>query len=262
MAILAVCLAFSLPAGAQDLTGRQIMDEVSARHDRPYEFEIQQMTLRDKGGNEEEREVKRYARELEQGENRYLMVFHNPAGVRGVALLTWQHDTKDDDQWIYLPAQGKKAKRIAKGGRQNYFMGTDYTFEDLISESRDKFRYERLDDEELDGVAVFVVDAFPEDAGVKKETGYKYRRSWIRQDIFFIVRTEYFDKRGRYIKNQIATDLVNIEGDMWRAQRTFMDNEKRGHSTEIEIIDRTFEDSDVPKKMFHTRYITSGKHLR
>ena len=39
--ILATVFIFS--AHADDLSGRQIMDEVSARHDRPFEFEEQAM---------------------------------------------------------------------------------------------------------------------------------------------------------------------------------------------------------------------------
>lgn len=261
-AIIAVSMCLAAPAVAQEMNGRQIMDEVSKRHDRPYEFEIQKMTLIDKSGNTEKRDVQRYARELGEDDTNYLMVFHAPSGVRGTALLTWQHDTKDDDQWLYLPAQGRKAKRIAKGGRKNFFMGTDYTFEDLISESRDKFRYERLADETIDGVDYFVVDAFPEDATVKAETGYKFRKLFIRKDIFFIARTDYYDRRGRYIKQQIAMDIKQIEGDMYRSRISLMDNQKLKHKTEIEVLERTFEESDVPEKLFKTRFITANKHLR
>jgi len=146
---------------AQELTGSQIMDEVSLRHDRPFEFEIQNMTLVDKGGEEEAREIRRYMRQDDDGTRRYLVVFHSPAGIKGVALLTWQNKDKDDDQFMYLPAQGKKMKRIAKGGQKNYFMGTDYAFEDLVSESREKFSYERLPDEIIDGVDSYLVRACP-----------------------------------------------------------------------------------------------------
>ncbi|MEP4378371.1 MAG: outer membrane lipoprotein-sorting protein [Alphaproteobacteria bacterium] len=251
------------PAGAQDnLTGRQIMDEVSERHDRPFEFEVQKMTLIDRSGNEEKRDVQRYAREISDDETRYLMAFHAPSGIRGTALLTWQQDNQDDDQWLYLPAQGNRAKRIAEGGRKNYFMGTDYTFEDLISESRDKFSYERLPDETIDGTEYFVVDAFPQDATVKAETGYKSRRFFVLKDIFFIARTDYFDRRGRFIKKQAAEQIEQIDGDMYRARISLMDNEKLKHKTRIEVIERTFEEGDVPEQLFHTRFITSNRHLR
>lgn len=139
-----ILLSINIPASADNtaLSGRDVLDEVSNRHDRPYELEVQEMTLVDKSGNEEKRDMHRYKREIDANESRYVSVFLAPSGVKGVSLLTWQHKDSADDQWLYLPAYGKKMKRIAKGGRKNYFMGTDYTFEDLVSEARDKFSYE------------------------------------------------------------------------------------------------------------------------
>ncbi len=249
-------------AAAKELTGRQIMDEVTERQEKPYEFEVQTMTLSDRSGTKEVRTVKRYVRKIAEGEFKYLMVFHEPSGIKGVALLTWQHNDKDDDQWMYMPAYGKKTKRIAKGGRKNYFMGTDYTFEDLVSESRDKFTYERRPDEVLDGVSHFVVDVYPKDPQLKKETGYKYRTVWVRKDIFFITRTDYFDKRGKLIKRQTAGDLFNVEGQLWRSKSSYMDNFKKNHATRIEVVERDFDKQLVPEKIFRGRYLTSGKHVR
>ena len=53
-------------AFAMDIA-RQIMDEVSKRHDRPKEFEILRMILVDRKGNKENRLVRRYTREFADG---------------------------------------------------------------------------------------------------------------------------------------------------------------------------------------------------
>ncbi len=262
LALLTVCFLAIPVATATDLSGRAIMDEVAERHDKPFEFEVQKMRLIDRSGNEELRDVKRYAREVTKEDTHFLMAFHSPSGIRGTALLTWQHDNKDDDQWLYLPAQGKKAKRVAKGGKKNYFMGTDYTFEDLISESRDKFTYNRLEDISEDNRKLFVVEAFPKDESVKEETGYKFRRMFIDQEIFFVIRTEYFDKRGRFIKSQTAHEVAQVDGKTFRAKKNIMKNKKLKHETHVTILERTFDETDVPEKLFNTRYITRNKHMR
>ena len=130
-----------LPAAMAQETGREIMDKVADCMTVRLNLKSRTMTLEDlRSGGTEVREVRRYSRDDGDGEKKFLVAFHDPKGVRGVALLTWQHAAKEDDQFLYLPSQGKKMKRIAKGGKRNYFMGTDLTFEDLISESRDKFR--------------------------------------------------------------------------------------------------------------------------
>ncbi|MGB0712655.1 MAG: outer membrane lipoprotein-sorting protein, partial [Gammaproteobacteria bacterium] len=243
--------------------GRQILDEVVSRHDRPNEYEQQKMLLVDQGsGSTEERLMLRFQRDEGGGEKKLLSVFKKPAGVKGTALLTWQHAQGADDQWLYLPSAGKRMKRIAKGGKRNPFMGTDYTYEDLVSESRDKFAYERQDDETLDGNATFVVVATPTDADVKKETGYKFRKMWIRQDIFFIVQVEFHDRRGRLIKRQVSEGLENVEGSAWRAGRNVMTHLTNKHQTIVEVIERSFDEAKVPARNFKQQTITSGRVLR
>ncbi|MGB0684170.1 MAG: outer membrane lipoprotein-sorting protein [Magnetovibrionaceae bacterium] len=244
------------------LTGRQILDEVADRHDQPFEYEVQKMVLIDKSGSTEEREMRRYSREVGDEENRYLSIFTRPSGVRGVALLTWKHKEADDDQWLYLPAQGSRMKRIAKGGRRNYFMGTDYTYEDLVSEPRRKFRYERGADEVIDGHTYFVVKVIPTDPVLLEESGYAFRIMWIRQDIFFIYRTDFYDRRERLIKRQISSDLKVVKAPMWRAGRNVMENLKTGHKTDTLVKERTFSEDSVPESAFRQQTITSGRLVR
>ncbi len=241
-----------------ELSGRDILNEVSLRHDQKYEFEIQAMTLVDKQGNQETREMHRYKRQINAAETRYVSVFLNPAGIKGVSLLTWQHQNSDDDQWLYLPAYGKKMKRIAKGGRKNYFMGTDYTFEDLVAEAKDKFAYQRLDDEILDGVQTFVIQAQATDAKLKKATGYGFRKLWIQQDNFMLLRTDFFDKRERLIKRQLNSDLVQIKDNLWRANKIELEHFMNQHKTLTSVVKRGFDGNAIPEKYFTERTIIKG----
>jgi outer membrane lipoprotein-sorting protein len=259
--LVAAALLVAAPASSQELTGRQILDQAAERHERDFERELQKMTLIDRGGAKENRELARYAGKYD-GNFRYLLAFRAPAGVKGSALLTWQNKDKADDQWLYLPSMGDKLKRIAEGGRKNYFMGTDYTYEDLVSESRDKFEYARLPDETVGGAACYVVEAKAKDEVLKKETGYGARRMWVRHDNFFIVRTDYFDKRGKLVKRQTADRLVQEDGTAWRAGFSRMENFQDNHVTEIEVVERDLSKDAVSPEMFRERYVTSGKHVR
>ncbi len=119
--LLASGNALAVDASAMD--GRAIIDLMTERREQAHEFEIQNMTLIDQAGNKEERELRRYVRKDEDGEFKYLVVFHSPSGVKGVAVLTWQHKEKADEQWLYLPAYKKKMKRIAKGDRKKLLHG-------------------------------------------------------------------------------------------------------------------------------------------
>lgn len=238
------------------------MDEVSRRHETPAELEIQAMILVDKDGNEEKRDLFRYQRKGDDGNFKYLVAFHSPAGIKGVALLTWEHKDSDDDQWIYMPAYGDQLKRVAKGGRKNYFMGTDYAYEDLMAESRDKYQYNRLGEEKCEGGDCFLIDAVPDNADILKSTGYSHRKMWVRKDIFFVVQIEYFDKRGEFIKRQTNSGLKQIEKERWRSNNAVMDNVQNRHKTMVTVVERSFDAAKVPEENFTERFIASGKHVR
>lgn len=249
---------------AKEQTGKEIFEEVSKRHARPIEFEIQRMTLTDDEGNEQVRSLKRYSRAVGPGEQRFLMVFHSPPPIRGASIVTWKRRFKKDGQWIYLPANGGNPVRIVNGGKQNYVMGTDFTTEDLTSEPTDKLTFKRLKDESLDGKPHFVIEVRPKDAELKKETGYKFRRLWIDKQNYFLMRTDYYDWRDTLIKRQTASDVEKIEGDTdaWRANSRLMENFEKNHKTRVEVLERSFDESSVPLELFFERTLTSGDHVR
>ncbi|MGD9554641.1 MAG: outer membrane lipoprotein-sorting protein [Arcobacteraceae bacterium] len=256
-----VTLIFNVILSANEMTGREIMDEISKRHDAPFEFETQKMTLIDSNGQKEERILRRFSRDDGTGLFKYLLVFDEPKGIKGVGLLTWQNNDRDDDQWMYLPAL-EKVKRIAKGGSKNYFMGTDYAFEDLVSENKDKFKYERKDDTVIDSQSCYVINVYPNTDDIIKSTGYEYRVLYVRKDIFFTVRIDYFDKRGKFIKQQDLGDITQVKGQMYRANHALMNNMKENHKTEIIGMTRDFSESSVPAEYFKERYISSGRHIK
>lgn len=247
---------------AEEMTGKEIIDEVTKRHARPVEYEVQKLTLTDSKGNKEVRDLKRYSRTVGPGEQRFLMVFHSPPEIRGTATITWKRRFKKDGQWVYFPSTGGKPVRIANGGKKNFVMGTDFTTEDLAPESSDKLSFKRLKDERLDGKDHFVIDVTPKDADLKAETGYKRRRLWIDKKNYFLMRTDFYDWRDTLIKRRTASDISRIEDDMWRAATHLMENFKANHTTRVRVVERSFEESAVPLELFFERTLTTGDHVR
>jgi len=262
---LALAMAYLLlPSGAaaEELTGKKIIEEVRQRHARPVEFEIQRLTLTDKNGTEQVRSLKRYSRTVGPGEQRYLMVFHSPKTIRGAAIVTWKRRFKKDGQWLYLPANGGKPVRVLEGNKTNFVMGTDFTGEDLSFENPDDLEFERQTDEVIDGDSHYVVDVTAKDKTLKQETGYKFRRLWIDKKNYFVMRTDYYDRRGKLVKRQTASDVKKIEDDMWRATVQVMENFEKKHKTQVEVLERDFDVSSVPVDIFFQRTLISGDHVR
>jgi hypothetical protein len=269
-ALSALCASVALlfpvltgPALADEMTGRQIMEAVSARHERPNEFSVEEMRLLDADGQEEEtRTLRRFAKEFDDGLSKYLLTFDSPAGVRGVAMLTWETAEGEDDQWTFLPAT-KKLKRIVGGGKRSYFMGTDFANEDLVAEKLDRHRYERQADQDIEGVSHFVIWAFPETKAAKKSTGYSYREIFIRKDNLFQDKINFFERRTKkHMKTLTVLEASQIDGDGWRADKSLMYNHKEKHQTLSIIQSRDFKDEAISKAVFKHRYIKKKKHMK
>ena len=244
-------------------TGPGIMKEVFKRHELfPYVFEEQTMILMDHAGNRNVRKVRRFSRVERDGTVKYLMVFDDPEEVRGVALLAVRYPSGVSESGIYLPAFGKKMNSQAANTRGSNFLGTDFAIEDMTAEILSDFRYVRTADKEIGKTTYFVVEAFPQDKEIERTTGYSLRRHFIRQDSFFIVRTDYYDRRGRFFKRQTYHDLKRVNGDMWRANMILMENFKERHKTLIKIDQRIFSHTYVTPEMFTTAWLMENRHIK
>ena len=244
---LLLAAALCVPAGAADkLTARQIMKKQKDMHKTTSEIEFQKMMLIDRKGGKELRELRRYNLETGKELYKYLLIFLSPKDIRGTSLLTWQKEGGEDDQWIYMPALGRKLKRMAKGSKKGYFMGTDFTYADLSPEPLDDNAYELLGEEKFEGQDVWIIESKPVPAKLK-ESAYSKKILRVRKDIFFTVDIEFYNPRGKHIKTQSMSGIKKIEGTIHRADKALMDHLKRQHKTVMMVIKRELNAKVDPK---------------
>jgi len=258
-------LWITVPFVAQaEMTGREVMDKQEEMHKVQTEVGDEIMMLVDKDGNKEKRNVKRYTKEMGDDLYHYLIVFLSPADIKGTALLTWEQKERENDQWLYLPAQ-KKMQRIAKGSKKNYFMGTDFTYEDMEPENLDNFNYTILRTEKLEldkkVSECYVIEAVPANDEKKRESGYSKRIMWIEKEHFYTLKTEFYDRRERKQKVQTNYKMENVSGTIWRPKQTLMDHLEKEHKTVTGITGRKIN-VDLQDSIFTERYILSGKHTQ
>lgn len=265
--LIIICLSIIFPifpfSHAAKLTALQIMEKQKELQSVDTEFEIQKMILVDKSGTKESRELKRVIKKTGKEVYRSLLVFMGPANIKGTALLTWQNENAADDQWIYLAAQGKM-QRIAEGGKKNYFLGTDYTYEDLQSEATEDYNYTLLGEEKCgkkDKFECFKIESSPANAKKRKESSYSKRILWIRKDIFVTSKVEYYSKRKKLIKTQTTYDWQNVSGTVWRAKKALMNNKKNKHKTVIASV-KIEVNQEIKDQVFTERYILKSEHIK
>ena len=194
-----------------------------------------QMTLRNKHGDETTRQMRRRALEVADDGDKSLIIFNDPADVKGTAFLSFSHKSGDDDQWLYLPAL-KRVKRISSSNKSGPFMGSEFAYEDLASQEVDKYNYRYLRDEEFDGRNHFVVERIPTD----KKSGYTKQVTWIDQDEYRVWKVEFYDRKKTLLKTLVLDQFERYEDKHWRAGLLEMTNHQTGKSTTLNISDFVF----------------------
>ncbi len=224
-------------ATAAEMSGKEIMEKQKKLQETNDEKEVLAMKLIDKKGNAKDRKIVRYSMKTGAGLNKIMMIFLEPKDIKGTGLLTWEHKDGDDDQWLYLPELGKE-KRIASSGKKNKFMGTDFAFEDLRPENLNTHKYNLIGSEQIEGKDCFVIEALPV-GKEEKESGYSKRKLWIRKDISFTVKIEFYDKKGKLIKVQENKNAKNVSGMVWRSDEIVMKDLGEEHQTSLIVQSRS-----------------------
>jgi len=235
-------------------SGLQIMEEVNARHQQfPYVYEEQSMVMVDRNGNRDTRKLRRYSRAEEDGSIKLMLLFESPREVNGVALLATRDPSGETTKFIYLPAYGEKLIQSSGTGSDSNFLGTDFSIENLTGEILSDYRYIRHQDISIEDKHYFVVNVYPRD--IDNPNATRLRRHFIRQDNYFITRTEHYDRQGRLRKLQSQHDLKPVDGVMWRASMILMEDYKEQHQSLIKIDRRVYSRDYVPSEIFNADWL-------
>ena len=194
------------------------------------------MTLINRSGKKSERKMRALTLEVNGDGDKSMSIFDEPADVKGTASLTYSHSVKPDEQWLYLPAL-KRVKRISSKNKSGPFMGSEFAFEDISSQEVDKYTYEYLGDDELDGIKVFKIESKP----AYKHSGYTRLISWIDQERLVPVKIEYFDRKNAALKTLVFSEYEQYKDKFWRAGNMEMTNLQTKKSTILRFSDYAFQ---------------------
>jgi outer membrane lipoprotein-sorting protein len=232
-----IFLLFAGMAGlyGQTPSGYDIMKQADDRYAGDTAQYKLTMTLKSGRGAPRVREVSYYFKD-EGDTERILMVFKSPRDVAGTGYLSFSYDddSKDNDIWLYLPAM-KRVRRITGAGKNDDFMGTDFTYEDMGSRSLGKDDFSLRGEEGLEGEPCWVVEARPKDS----RDPYGRRVLWLRKDSYVINAVDYYDRQDRLLKTLRVSGIRQIDG-VWTATTMEMTNVQNKHATIIEMSDITF----------------------
>jgi len=168
------------------------------------------------------------------GNKKQIIWFLEPKDDRGVAFLKIEHNNKDDEMRMWLPAF-KKVRRISSKRKGDAFMGSDLSYEDLTSRDLNEYTYKRLDDELVNSSQCFVLESKP---NTSAKSSYSKHISWINKENLNIVQEYSFDKRGALKKEKYFQH--NKLKDYYVMNQIRVKDVQKQHTTEV-----TFESLEV-----------------
>ena len=127
--------------------------------------------------------------------DRTLMRFSAPSDIRNTGFLVWESPGKEDERFLFLPALGR-VRRIAGAEKQESFVGSDLSYEDIGGRQVDDYTYTFVDERGAwsapDGSRreAWVIESRAKDGKVQ----YPRSRSTILKESFVLVHAEEFDR--------------------------------------------------------------------
>ncbi len=216
-------------ASAQSITGLKVMQNVYNRPTGPDIKSELTMTLINSRGSTRVRVIRQFIKEYGADEKK-IMFFISPADVRNTSFMDWSYgDDREDDMWIYLPAL-KKVKRISSESKSDYFMGSDFTYDDLGDRKPEQDTHKITGEEKVNGRDCYVVESIP------KDPDYMYSKTitWVVKDSWVGAKKEFYDEDGELLKTLTINKIEKIDG-YWVILDMEMDNVQKNHKTKMEL---------------------------
>lgn len=243
---------------------REIMQKVDARDDGSSLISTMQMTLIDKKGQKRVRQMRTFSADIDENTEHRAIFFIAPSDVKNTAFLTYDYSasTKDDDQWMYLPAL-KKIKRIPSSDKDSAFMGSDFSYADMTDRELDDYTFKLIKQSKIkrkDGVhKVWVIESTPISPWVIDETGYTKSILYIRQDNFVLTRAKFYLKKGKRVKYMDVRKLEKIN-NIWVATQTNMTTKQGKQTLHKTVLKNTDVEVNVPinRDIFTLRALKKG----
>ncbi len=142
-----------------------------------------------------------------------LIRFLSPNDIKGTALLVWEHPNADDERFLYLPALGR-VRRIAGEEKQQSFVGSDLSYEDIGGRDLADYTYAYADENAAwtapDGAKLpaWALESRAKD----RNADFPRSVSLVLKDRFVIGHSDIYNQRNERAKIFDVRRLDRVDG--------------------------------------------------
>lgn len=165
--------------------------------------------------------------------DRTLVRFGYPNDIKGTSFLVWEHPDAEDERFLFLPALGR-VRRIAGQEKQESFVGSDLSYEDIGGREIADYTYAFTDENASwtapDGTrhAAWALESRAKDARAE----YPRSVSLVLKDRFIVVHSDIFNPRNERAKVFDVKKLDRVDG-IWTVMDLVVANERDRTRTEL-----------------------------
>lgn len=208
--VLALALAAAgAPARADTaLDGRAVMERaVRALYYPGGDMRaLIRMEIAERDGTKRYRLMTALRLNLPDGDQRYLLYFHEPGDVRRLTCMVQKHVGRIDDRWMFVPV-ANRVRRVTAPERSR-FLGSDFVREEFSGRdaAADSHTVARM--ESWQGRRCYVIESTPREKG----TEYSRCTSWVDAESFLPLRQEFRGERGELLRVYTGERVKEIRG--------------------------------------------------
>ena len=208
--------------------GLEIAKQIENRPQPKDMKSILEMNLINKKGKQRKSSLKSF---IKDGGKKQIAWFLTPADDKGIGFLKIEHDKKDDEMRIYLPAF-KKVRRISSKKKSDSFMGSDLSYEDLSNRNINDNTYNLLGNEVIDDQDYHILEIKP-----KKNTNSEYSKhiAWINKSNILPFKEDSYDKSNKLLKQKYFHFIKINDYHVIDTMKVF--NVQKNHNTVLTFKD-------------------------
>ena len=234
--------------------GREIINQSEANTTGFRDMSsLVRMTLTRENGSKKVTEMVVKVISLKNGEGKSLTRFTKPKREKGISLLTFSHAKQDDEQWIYLPST-KRIKKIASSSKSSSFRGSDFSFEDLGSQSSSDFNFELLQEEPCDKESCWVLER----TAIANISSYSKTHLWIDKVHFRLYKALFFGSDDKPMKQLTISNYKLHDDKFWKPELLLMKQSKGNRSTTLKVLEVQFN-SNLQENEFSELSLKRGR---
>jgi outer membrane lipoprotein-sorting protein len=173
-----------------------------------------------------------------------------PMDLKDTRFLVFDHKNGRDEEWIYVP-QARRSIQVGAQTRKQAFLGSEFFVGDFVQPDLDGFTYRFAGEEDVGGRHCKLVEAVP-----KNPSDEIYSKTVFAIDPadLVIVRTQFFDDKGKLLKVWTIDKLEKIDG-VWTPVLQTMENVQENHWSKLQLSEIKYN-AELPDDTFNKSHLT------